>query len=1525
MKKQLLKPLKSRRRFLLFFAVMMALVPQMVWAQDYNYSVEFTGMETSTSVNSRGQLTGGNTESDTWTLSPTSSINSNGVPSYSNNTFSFTLDAGKSVTFTSRNTYTKVLSKWIVTTASAQSISGLSITAQKVNAEGGATELGEVAYSFQASGYVLTPANAISLERDQLQLTFTASSAANVNVTLTNFYMQLGELVDYGITVAGVEVTSVNAADVLGDGKVSYNDDMKTLTLNGATMNGNIVRTNSDDLNVNLIGENTLTITNQNDYVFAGSGKLMISSDEATFGSLKTIHRCSKDSICSGWDSYPSFTLPVNDGTASRYDCLVENYSYLDYMVIQENTKYALWIGGQQFCKAMLEPDSGIKFVPATSTLEYGYYGQYNFTSSLPSLTISVSGETQMGSVTFSPTDQQPAGTLTIAKNAESEADINSLTLSNDDGVITGFSEVTIENPMYVVTPATAPETWDETISNAVIADGQPYELKVAGVTVTSKNAANILSDDETNNGKVSYNATTNTLTLNNANIDLTSSNDPVEVPGIDCLGTSTLTISLIGDNTIRTGAGCEAIRYNGQNIPGPSLAFEKGNTLPCSLQLESEGQSVISTGFNQIDGVNNINSSTGNALMLISDEAVMYEYQYQGLYTGVANITPVSSALITSGYGISVGSVIVHSGNASDITGDYISGNGTVSFNAETNTLTLTGDVIIGDGGIAWGIDDDLTIRFSGTENRISTLTTSAVYCTGDITGKKLYLVEGSSEDDCELWIQTSESISIIGNGFTKTYQEDSRLVDYNMTVENAETGNLHALCSTTTFSAPVIYLDSEANTPQAVISMSYTPGGSSEFEYNDMTLYYSTDGETYNTYTQPVTMSAESPMVYGYAKVRNTVQSAISRGKYVCLLNAPETLILGKDSTVTFTEIGNGDGWTYQAESVLYESDHEDVATFENGTVTAVGVGTATLSVNLQEALDIEEGTTDYAYPLIDSEGVLSFTVKVLPPKPEFSLEEGTYNGSQTIAITSNYVTENPQTSSIKYYLGTDSSVNPLTYSEVLTVSENTTLNAWVEAHDAEGNPFVSDTIRATYVIRQSPNLRYVNPKVEVAEEEVETATATYGQGFTSPEGVQPELKNNNEVAVSYSSSNESVATIDEDGTVSLVGVGTTVIMALSEEDDVWQADSAKYTLTVSARSLNDAIVTITDDAQTYTYTGSAIKPNIKVSISEQSGETAVYVDLVKDTDYTVAYTDSINAGEGLITVTGKGNYTGTLTATYTITKATLSDFSVSLEGWAFGSEPKTPEVSGNLGKGTVTYQYKVKDADDATYSETVPSAVGDYTVKASVAETTNYNAASATADFSIVNRTLTEGVDVTFASGQTWATYYTTTEDLTLPDGIVAYVVTEVGEKSVAVQAISNVPKNVPVLLEKTSESVQTSDNVDVNQLVGASEAKAVSSITGGTVYVLYNNEFVKTTSGTIPAHRCYLVVHATAQQTAPAPRLAIGDGGDATGIFGIAMNDGEGEGWYDLNGRKQQGKPSKKGVYIQNGKKIFVINK
>ena len=54
--------------------------------------------------------------------------------------------------------------------------------------------------------------------------------------------------------------------------------------------------------------------------------------------------------------------------------------------------------------------------------------------------------------------------------------------------------------------------------------------------------------------------------------------------------------------------------------------------------------------------------------------------------------------------------------------------------------------------------------------------------------------------------------------------------------------------------------------------------------------------------------------------------------------------------------------------------------------------------------------------------------------------------------------------------------------------------------------------------------------------------------------------------------------------------------------------------------------------------------------------------------------------------------------------------------------------------LGDGVATVEYKVKDADESTYTTDAPKNAGDYVVRVTVAEGTNHKEASATAEFTI-----------------------------------------------------------------------------------------------------------------------------------------------------------------------------------------------
>ena len=125
-------------------------------------------------------------------------------------------------------------------------------------------------------------------------------------------------------------------------------------------------------------------------------------------------------------------------------------------------------------------------------------------------------------------------------------------------------------------------------------------------------------------------------------------------------------------------------------------------------------------------------------------------------------------------------------------------------------------------------------------------------------------------------------------------------------------------------------------------------------------------------------------------------------------------------------------------------------------------------------------------------------------------------------------------------------------------------------------------------------------------------------------------------------------------------------------------------------------------------------------------------------------------------------------------TITKAD-GTASVSMDDWAYGEEAKKPvPTSATNDTDNVTYLYKVKDAADSTYSDAVPTAAGSYTVKATFPETVNYNAVTATDDFTITKATYNmTGVKFEDASYTYDGNEKTLTISGTLPTGVaVAY---------------------------------------------------------------------------------------------------------------------------------------------------------
>ena len=101
------------------------------------------------------------------------------------------------------------------------------------------------------------------------------------------------------------------------------------------------------------------------------------------------------------------------------------------------------------------------------------------------------------------------------------------------------------------------------------------------------------------------------------------------------------------------------------------------------------------------------------------------------------------------------------------------------------------------------------------------------------------------------------------------------------------------------------------------------------------------------------------------------------------------------------------------------------------------------------------------------------------------------------------------------------------------------------------------------------------------------------------------------------------------------------------------IWAKDSVENvsskSIKVTGKSIDNSSISVALNPTTYTYDGTEKKPGITVKDGTNT--------LTVGTEYSFVYSNNINAGTGKVTITGKGNYTGTKIVNFTINKRTLT----------------------------------------------------------------------------------------------------------------------------------------------------------------------------------------------------------------------------------------------------------------------------
>ena len=276
----------------------------------------------------------------------------------------------------------------------------------------------------------------------------------------------------------------------------------------------------------------------------------------------------------------------------------------------------------------------------------------------------------------------------------------------------------------------------------------EAYNITVAGIAVTNHNAEDVLG-----NGTVSYDPETNTLKLDNVNIDTTKD--------IGLLAKrADLKVNLIGENSIRTSE-VPAVLFRKATEEGPVTFLGGGslnvtsNTIGMQLYIDavltdgvkltvestsdtysglqgrrtdtmfptitmSGAETVLKAKGGSYGSIANFNALALNDGLEITKPAEATFVENVGI---VANGTLVANEWVTISkpvefqtYRINIAGIWVSTENQEDVLGD-----GTVSFDPETNTLTLMNANITPaeDKGITSTITD-LQIRLIG-QNRIA------------------------------------------------------------------------------------------------------------------------------------------------------------------------------------------------------------------------------------------------------------------------------------------------------------------------------------------------------------------------------------------------------------------------------------------------------------------------------------------------------------------------------------------------------------------------------------------------------------------------------------------------------------------------------------------------------------------------------------------------------------------------------------------------------------------------------------
>lgn len=173
------------------------------------------------------------------------------------------------------------------------------------------------------------------------------------------------------------------------------------------------------------------------------------------------------------------------------------------------------------------------------------------------------------------------------------------------------------------------------------------------------------------------------------------------------------------------------------------------------------------------------------------------------------------------------------------------------------------------------------------------------------------------------------------------------------------------------------------------------------------------------------------------------------------------------------------------------------------------------------------------------------------------------------------------------------------------------------------------------------------------------------------------------------------------------------------------------------------------------------------------------------------------------------------------------------------------------------------------------------------------------------------------------------YVSNQSIQVPSVLTAIIITGISSNGLELKEVDVIPAGVPVLvynkrnMEKSdycTSAVEDASKGGVSSLLTVAEKDTPVAL--GDAYILHNDVFYYSQAGTIPAGNIYLPNKPSSPAVKTRGYYSLnGDG--TTAIDPLFINKMESRSvWYTLDGHQLPAAPTKKGLYIKDGKKVII---